>query len=240
MREIVPVALLCLVTVQAVAQQTESITVEASALVGPWELTRPNYLGKTGIFGDWKWGPPKDSFCRIEPVHSELTIRCLNNDAGTVVVDGDHIHFAWGTMMARMVIDGVFRSEADFTGHAEAKLAGISLEDPGLSSGSKVNPAPVSDDKAGEAALLRTILIDGLEKVPHQATIKDSSAVRETLGLGNVQAVAYLGQQNKFGGPKQQDILDFYSVYAVEFESGERICGLHQRGDGTLDAFHCT
>ncbi len=239
MRWIVPVALLCLVTAQAAAQQTESITVKASALAGPWKLTRPKYFGKTGIFADWKWGPPSENFCRIEQVRDELTIHCLNTGSGTVAVDGDHIHFAWGGLMARMVIDGVLRSESNFTGHAAAKLLGISMEDPGFSSGLKVNPAPASEDKGGKADLLRTVVIDGLEKVPHQATIKDSPALRETPSLGNVQAVAYLGQQNKFAGPKQQDILDFFAVYAVEFEGGERICGLHQRGDGTLDAFQC-
>jgi hypothetical protein len=51
-----------------------------------------------------------------------------------------------------------------------------------------------------------------------------------------MEAIAYLGQGPKFGSATE---LDFYSIYAVEFVGGERICGLHQRGDGTLDAFLC-
>ena len=32
---------------------------------------------------------------------------------------------------------------------------------------------------------------------------------------------------------------DFYSVYLVTFAEGERLCGLHQQGDGVLDALRC-
>jgi hypothetical protein len=33
--------------------------------------------------------------------------------------------------------------------------------------------------------------------------------------------------------------VDAIEALALEFAGGERICGLHQRGDGTLDAFLC-
>jgi len=32
---------------------------------------------------------------------------------------------------------------------------------------------------------------------------------------------------------------DFFSVYFVRFTEGERLCGLHQRENGVLDAFRC-
>jgi len=54
---------------------------------------------------------------------------------------------------------------------------------------------------------------------------------------GPILQITGMGQQPHYRkGVKE---LDATSVYAVEFEGGERICGLHQRGDGTLDAFQC-
>ena len=51
--------------------------------------------------------------------------------------------------------------------------------------------------------------------------------------------MVWLGHQDKDGGPEQQALKDYFSVYVVEFDHGERICGLHQRSDGVLDAFNC-
>ena len=54
---------------------------------------------------------------------------------------------------------------------------------------------------------------------------------------GPILQITWMGQQPHYN--KGVESLDATSVYAVEFEGGERICGLHQRGDGTLDAFLC-
>jgi hypothetical protein len=67
--------------------------------------------------------------------------------------------------------------------------------------------------------------------------------------LGAVQSLSYLGQETKWDWPPPpgatQDIMNipsrpgFFSVYLVRFAQGKRICGLHQRDDGALDAFRC-
>ena len=227
-------ALLFLAT-PCLAQQTESVTVNASALVGAWEVTHPFYIAKHGIFSAFEFGPPTPGFCRIEQAAGDLAFHCFNSGNGTVTLEGRDIHFAGGSMMARIVLDGSLESGNSFTGHQAIKLAGITAEDSQLSSGRKID---LSAAQAGPAAaLLRTILTNGLAQVPHDAKVKDSPVL--TPELGAVQAVIWLGHQNKGGGPTQPPIKDYFSVYAVEFDHGERLCGLHQRDNSVLDAFQC-
>ena len=236
--------LLALMPVTAVAAETpiETVIVDASTLTGVWKIAKPNFVGKDGFFGPLKWGPLHEQYCRIGQQPEGLTVNYLLSPQGTVTVDGTHIHLAWGTMMARMVLDGALQSSAHFQGASEVKLAGLSVADPELSTGSKLNIVSNAQDTGGKTALLRTILTEGLGHVPHDdAAIKKAArASGEIPKLGTIQDIDYLGQQTLLGKPgANQDQVDFFSVYAVEFDSGERICGLHQRPDGVLDAFLC-
>jgi hypothetical protein len=228
-------AFLLLSAMAASAQETESVTVNASALVGVWKITSPSYVVKRGIFSSIEFGPLAPRFCRIEQDKDQLNAYCLNKGNGTVTLDGRTIHFAQGIMIARVVLEGTLDSGNSFTGHLAIKLAGIAAEDPNMSSGGKLD---LSKPQIGPAdALLRAIITNGLAQTPHTAQVKDSPAL--TPGLGAVQALAWLGHQDKGGGPGQEAIKDYFSVYAVEFDHGERLCGLHQRDDGMLDAFGC-
>lgn len=226
-----PLLLLLSVTT-ATAQETESVTVNASAMVGVWKITRPSYIAKRGLFGAIEFGPPAAGFCRIEQADG-LTFHCLNSGSGTVTLDGHNIHFAQGIMIARIVLEGTLDSGDGFTGHMAIKLAGITTEDPNVSSGGKLD---LSKPQTGPAdALLHTMITNA--SVEHDAGAKD----RPTLpsDLGGVQALIWLGSQDKGGGPDQQAVKNYFSVYAVEFDHGERLCSLHQREDGALDAFLC-
>jgi hypothetical protein len=100
----------------------------------------------------------------------------------------------------------------------------------------KINLAEQPRDKDGKTDLLRAILSDGLAQVPHDPRMKDNLPDRAK--LGNMEAVFYLGRQERSGRPGE-NAADFFTVYAIEFDNGERICGLHQRDDGLLDAFQC-
>jgi hypothetical protein len=222
---------------------TETVIVTAGTLTGVWKIAKPHQVTKDGFFGAIKWGPLGDYYCRIERQQDGLISACLaGGQAGTVTVDGAHIHFAQGTMMARLVLDGTLRSPTHFQGFMEAKLAGISVTDTKFSTGDKLIVTPDAPDKGGKAGLLRSILTDGVASVP-----SDDVAIRKAVSgsgqipkLGAIQAIAYLGQQTLLGRPNvSEDQVDYFAVYAVEFDSGERICGLHQRADGVLDAFLC-
>ena len=54
--------------------------------------------------------------------------------------------------------------------------------------------------------------------------------------LGIVEAIALLGQTPRQISRPEGDL---YSVHIVEFAHGERLCGVHQNGDGVLDAIRC-
>ena len=215
---------LLLLAMPCAAQETESVTVNASALLGAWKITRPSYVSKEGLFGDLKFGPPGDLFCRVAQSDDGLMMRCLpgQDNEAKVSFSGDTLHLAWGTMMARLAVDGVMQPGMRFIGHVSVRVAGVGLADPAVSTGSKLDLSASPPDGGGLAQLLRD-------------AVKEKALPTE---LGSIQAVVYLGRQDKSG--PQPAGKEYFTVYAVEFENGERICGLHRRDDGMLDAFQCT
>ncbi|HSS14748.1 MAG TPA: hypothetical protein VLL04_12690 [Rhizomicrobium sp.] len=218
------------------AQQTESVTVNADALLGIWKISRPNFVAKEGLFSALKFGPARDVFCHLERKGDDLAMPCLQGGEAAVTFRGDKIHLAQGIALARLVVDGVMQPGPSFTGHAAVKLVGISTEDPGISSGTRLDLSTPPPDTGGLAQLLRDLVAQGIAHIAHDDKVKDSPALRAD--LGSLQTAVYLGQQDRVGGPGKTD-KGFFTVYALEFENGERICGLHRREDGTLDAFGC-
>jgi hypothetical protein len=127
------------------------------------------------------------------------------------------------------------------------KISGIAQENPIPSNAAKLTLSETLPDQAGKAPLLRTAL-EQLAKGP-LALPHDDAAIGKARGalpagiatLGALQAIVYLGSSSRelpgSGLPQMEP--GFFSVYAAEFANGERICGLHQREDGVLDAFQC-
>lgn len=151
-------------------------------------------------------------------------------------MDKTHFQLAWGTMMARMVLDGAVESATRFTGHFAIKLAGIPMEDADLTEGSKIETSAAASSTNADTDFLRDIL--GGATPAHDARLDATLAAAQALSLGGVAAVQDLEQQStaaKPGTPPRPTL----SVYAVEFEKGERICALHQAPDKRLDAFQC-
>jgi len=257
MRKLYAVAMFTALSVPCMAADTaqpavETVIVTESALVGVWKISFPSYVEKAGFFGDLKWGPLSDHFCRIEQSRSNLKTHCLWwIPDGTVVVHGAKIHFAWGWMIARFVIDGTLQSSTSFAGRPNVKLSGIELDGPEQSTGTKLTLPGALPDKPGKAVLLSK----SLEELAAGSLIEphDDAAITGNSGgnplpvpaalraLGAVQAVLYLGEFAKPlpPGTKPDIGLQNFSVYDVEFANGERLCGLHQRNDGALDAFVC-
>jgi hypothetical protein len=197
------------------------------------------------------FGPRVDAFCRIAQRKSNLEMSCLQVEGppATVTTDGTNVHFAWGTMMRRLVLDVERVSAAHFRGHVQLKQWGITYENPAFADATRVTPDPAAPDKAGKAALLRQVLGEGLAGVPQDAdAMKKNDSSLSLPKLGTIQATTYLGQETKWDLPppgSKPDMAhlpnrpDFFSVYYVAFADGARLCGLHQRDDGVLDAFRC-
>jgi hypothetical protein len=246
-------AITILLVTPAIAQDApvESVTAYGKSLVGLWRVSRPNYVAVTGFFSTIQWGPLHDTFCRIAPRNDDLEMHCpLGWQTAAVTADGDHVHFAWGTLMARGILDGEMVSAGHFRGHFQIKVSGFTFESSDFAEAARVTPDPAAPGKAGKAMLLRQILDDGWTSVPHDADAMKNTESRDPPKLGAVQAVTYLGQETKWGTPppppgktpgpnRIPDQPDFFSVYLVGFAEGERLCSLHQREDGVLDAFHC-
>src|SRR5579864_7913806 len=102
MRKLVAFAFLLATT--AVQSQPESVSVERSrGLEGLWKISVPAGFG-IGFSGPAKFGPMRDLYCRIA---QDGDIHCLSGgypESGTVALDGNKVHIAWGSMMVRMAI----------------------------------------------------------------------------------------------------------------------------------------
>jgi hypothetical protein len=211
------------VALAAAIQPAESITVNASALAGAWKINRPTYIAKRSLFGDIEFGPPAPGFCRVEQGQEDLAFHCLGHGDGRVSLQGRNIHFAWGSMLARVTMDGILQSDDSFSARLVFKLAGITAADSALSSGAKLDLFGSPRGESAQAQALR------------QAIAQDA----RLNGLGSIQAVALLGKQDKFAPPDKPNGKDYFTVYAVEFDKGERICGLHQDEGGGQNAYQC-
>jgi hypothetical protein len=228
-------AVLCVLVLPAAAlAQPETIESRDTSLSGLWRISLPAGFASNGVTVQFQ--PMRDVFCRL----SETEIHCLNGGysrSGTVARDGRAVHIAWGTMMARMAIDGTY-ANGTIDGNFAFKLAGIAHEAPERSHSTRLPPLTPEQDGGGKAALLRLVLT-AAAAVPHDAAAiaRNEGALPKGLGkLGGIEAVAYLGLSSRLGHPDQAD---FFSTYAVEFTRGELVCGLHQRDDGVLDGFVC-
>jgi hypothetical protein len=228
--------ILCLAAIPASAQQVETVTVYGGSLTGIWKVGSPSSVA-IALFNETKWGPLQPAFCRIDYGADGYATHCfgegLRSAGGALDMDRQHFHLAWGTMMARFVFDGTVESTTRFSGHFAIKLAGIPIHDPDLSEGDKIEVKPDTPDTGGKAQLLRSIL-DG-ETPSHDAKLQDNFAAAHALSLGKIEVMAWLGQMAARDHPDPS----YLTVYAVEFEQGERLCALHQLPDGTLDAFEC-
>lgn len=218
----------------------DTVVVTGDALAGVWQIQRPEYAQLKGLFSDVIWGPPRTDFCRFETGGKTLTAHCMPHGIpGSLSLDGTHVHLAWGTMLGREILDGELQGPGQFTAHYNATLVGVAaFTDPVPMQARQLTLAQDAPDAGGNAALLKTILSGGVVQRDDDA-IKKSGFPSVIPALGAVQAVIYLGPWNKPKRPVDPAPATIFQAYVVEFDSGERLCALHQRGDGVLDGFLC-
>ena len=153
-RWLIALGIVC-ATSGASAQEPESVTVEKNrGLTGLWQIAVPESIG-INLFQSAKFGPMRPIFCRITET---LEIRCLNSgysSAGAVSIDGSAVHIAWGTAMARFVIDGVLTGDT-INGTFVFKLSGFSHEAPSPSKSARfIQPAA---DSGGKTTYLSALI----------------------------------------------------------------------------------
>lgn len=227
-----------LLATPAMAQDmpVESVTTYGNSLVGVWRVGTPDYVAASGFFSPFRWGPEGLHFCRIAPRDEELTMFCTTGVVGTWTVEAEdnHVHFAWGSMLLRLALDGELQDMDHVRAHFQVKISGITYESPTSYDSVRVLPDADMPDGGGMAGLLRRILEQGFADVPQDvgATKKNDSIVTPPK-LGAIRSIAYLGQDKLDQPPPGTKPIpnrpDFFSVYFVRFAEGERLCGLHQR-----------
>jgi hypothetical protein len=236
MRKLVAFAFVLVTT--AVHAQPETVSVERSRkLEGLWKISVPDSFG-IGFSGPAKFGPMREMYCRII---QNGDIHCLSRgypQSGTAALDGDKVHIAWGSMMARMAIDATYKG-GEFTGTFTFKVSGFRHDAPELSLGERIMSPAGSDEASKYLTTLMTQLAAGKVVSPLDANAiaaHGGALPTDIRKLGDVEATAFLGRT-----PLQIDQPEggLYSVHVVEFTHGERLCGAHQNGDGVLDAFIC-
>jgi hypothetical protein len=267
MKQFVALAFLFAFCPLAALAQNETVEVNGQeSLTGVWKITFPGgasgYMPGRGRL----YTATIQSFCRLQQVGEKVSAACLPGwgpDSGSGELDGKALHLAWGIALARSVIDAtVEQSSAHaFQGEFALKILGIRHAAPTPATAHRLMLGPAAPDTAGKAKLLtRTLeeLAAGAIATPHETDValvfghqmgaNQANTAEEIRGLGKVEAVLYLGE----GSAPHSRVSDVdttkvtftlpgfaFSAYQVEFTHGERLCGIHQREDGTLDGFLC-
>jgi hypothetical protein len=210
-------------TFSATAQDAEQLIIEKNrGLTGLWRIEVPDFI-HVAMFGGTTFGPMRPTFCRIEET---LEIHCLAggfSQNGTVTLEGDAVHIAWGSMMARFVIDGT-RDGDSVNGTFAIKVSGISHAAPRLSHGTRFHRDTATMAGGDPAITTHLQTAEGRQLLP-----------RTTDALGTLEQVEYLGRSPNLNGTGGDD---YFSVYDLEFAGGERICGVRAPDTAAL-RFKC-
>src|SRR6185312_14953671 len=222
MRRALALTMICFAG-RAMAQPVETVTVNGSALAGIWKVDFPT-SGQIDYWGRTRWGELQGNFCRIEQAGSILSVRCFPTPGrdGTISVEGNHVHMAWGSMMARIYMDGVMSSAGAFDGHNGIKISGITIENPKLSHGEKLILSPSDTDAGGQAALLTRLLnqtVDGAVAIGPKSSFVQPPDPADLRAMGRIETVIYLGALPKPLPPNSKEPPQpaFYRAYDVEF-----------------------
>jgi hypothetical protein len=264
MRKAIAAALLALLPAGAVAQQLSALPVETvesielDTLTGIWKISFPETILKASLLlvrGQYRWSDAHQTFCRLtHDGGDKAVVICLAGGAwreGTATLEGKDIHVAWGTAMTRFVIDARLQSTNAFRGIFSLKLTGFRNDAALPAAGQRFSVPANAPDPAGKTELVADTLAQlangGITR-PHDDAIASrflgavANTPAEIQALGKIGAIVYLGEGGRqLGRNAHRNPLPpfVFSTYQVEFENGQRLCGIHQREDGVLDGFLC-
>ncbi len=206
-----------------------SVTVEARAMEGVWQIT----------------GAPNNIFCRVEHDDENLAGYCtqFGPEKGNVELEDGRLRMAFGSMALRLVIDGPMQSATRFTGRFTAKVFGIErgIRNGDALNGSKLTLSEAAPDAGGKAELLRRLLEQMRSGKLSETFVTTGEPTSPAMlspttlkTLGATESIIHIGSMftGKAGSIRAQ-------VYVVEFTNGERICSLNQRDDSAVDQFQC-
>ena len=105
----------------------EVVVVESGAIDGIWSITAPSKISMD-LAHATQFGPLSKEFCRFEGKKDNVTLRCFGPHygarEGTAQVDDNKVHLAWGSALARFVIDATLDTPFHFGGTFSFKFMG--------------------------------------------------------------------------------------------------------------------
>jgi hypothetical protein len=167
--------------------------------------------------------------------------------------------------MARATLDLAKQPSGIFTGYYTAQILFIPYRAPEQLRASKILLSEDMPDADGKSALLIKLLNSIAEGVPAQSLAQlreniEPPSADDLRSLGRLETVLYLGRTPSSAEeaalykdfPTEKDEgapvvatapppseIDASSVYAAEFEKGERLCAIYQRPDGVVEDLRC-
>jgi len=264
MNRFVTLAFVLAFSSQTAFAQTETVTVTAESLIGPWRIGMPwwNFIKGGAPAQTPDYGPTRDAYCRVGGKRDDLHTYCLlpytpfKSDEGDMTLHGDTIHICWCEFLGGDTIDVTQKSPGIFTGSVASKFVGFPVSRvPGVSIASKIVVSDRMPDAGGKSAVLAKLLagiadgapLSSLAQLPYKLPDSAPPPTSEELrGLGAIQLIAYLGhtatpeEYAAVGRARLRNDRAFVmQVYDVEFASGERVCEISTREDGVVNGLVC-
>jgi hypothetical protein len=238
MKRLALLALLLSPPVMAQDAPIETVTSSAASLAGLWKVSWP--LSPPLPKG---LGPEAVMYCRVGLARNVPAVNCFDRRNGVLTVSDKNIRIVWSPPMTPQsnVIEAEMTSPDSFSGSERVRMAGITVIRSGGLAGVRQQINPQMPDTAGNAPQLRRILEEiargALSRPYERAPLVELPDAQTLHALGPVQSIIYQAKTNVWRDGAW--IGGFFSLYLVEFQNGNRLCGLHQRDDGVLDAFRC-
>lgn len=191
-----------------------------------------------------------------------------NVQRGAVTLSGNRLHIAWGSLMVQGALDLTRQPSGIFTGYFTTRFMFVPFRAPDQLTARKIVLSDNMPDSDGKSALLAGLLNDIIQGTPMDAPLQlregiTPPAAADLRPLGRLERVVFMGRTPSSAEeaalyrafPKQEEEPekgapppppqppprddDASSVYAAEFENGERLCVIYQRPDGVVEDLRC-
>ena len=210
---------LCLLPDAASRGETVTATASEDFLAGAWSMVLPAGPLRQGLH--MRFGPGARDFCRLEGPSSHLRAHCLGlAGEGVVTRAGKRIRIVWGGAMRRTTIDAEMTDYHGFAGLYAVRLYGVTFRAPQAARAIRRAHLENVPDTGGKSFLLESLLAHPA-RAPKGVVLpaKDMGAAQRLIHMGRTPEAA--------------------EVYAVQLESGLRLCAIHQGRDGAVDQLRC-
>ncbi len=185
---------------------------------------------------------------------------------GAVKLSGNTLHIAWNSLMVQGTLDLTKQPSGIFTGYYTTRFLFVPFRAPEQSSASKFVLSDDMPDTDGKGPVLEQLLnaiaqgtdVNSMTQLREGVVPPTTEDLRP---LGRLARVVFLGRTPSSAEeaalykdfPRKEDEAedsaappkpppsdaDASSVYAAEFDNGERLCALYQRPDGVVEDLRC-